>query len=137
MFGCRTEGTDEAALFLSSSSAIFPGYYTGRATHVHVRLHTEWETLKNGTFRSNRMIHTGQIFVPDNINAQIDKVRYPLSLSHSTISDTDPSLSVTDRSILTTSIRSQTNGVALATGLIRFKSIKILTPMGTIPSLKS
>lgn len=56
-------------------TAIFPGYYTGRATHVHVRLHTEWETLKNGTFRSNRMIHTGQIFVPDNVNAQIDKVR--------------------------------------------------------------
>ncbi|GAA5923558.1 intradiol ring-cleavage dioxygenase [Sporobolomyces koalae] len=59
---------------LSQFTSIFPGYYTGRATHVHVRLHTEWETLKNGTFRSNRLIHTGQIFVPDNVNAQVDKL---------------------------------------------------------------
>ncbi|GAA5899267.1 intradiol ring-cleavage dioxygenase [Sporobolomyces salmoneus] len=59
---------------LSQFTSIFPGYYTGRATHVHIRLHTEWGTLKNGTFRSNRMIHTGQIFVPDTVNAQIDKL---------------------------------------------------------------
>ncbi|GAA5907215.1 hypothetical protein JCM5296_004987 [Sporobolomyces johnsonii] len=59
---------------LSQFTSIFPGYYTGRATHVHVRLHTEWETLPNGTFTSSRMIHTGQIFVPDSINMQIDKI---------------------------------------------------------------
>ncbi|BGP12245.1 hypothetical protein JCM10213_000062 [Rhodosporidiobolus nylandii] len=59
---------------LSQFTSIFPGYYTGRATHVHIRVHTEWETLPNGTFTSGNMIHTGQIFVPDHINMQIDKI---------------------------------------------------------------
>jgi hypothetical protein len=64
-------------IFLTFITAIFPGYYTGRATHVHLRVHTEWEPLKNGTFRSHRMLHTGQLFVPDSINMQVDKVSPP------------------------------------------------------------
>uniref|UniRef100_A0A0K3C7C1 BY PROTMAP: gi/342321440/gb/EGU13374.1/ ADP-ribose pyrophosphatase [Rhodotorula glutinis ATCC 204091] n=1 Tax=Rhodotorula toruloides TaxID=5286 RepID=A0A0K3C7C1_RHOTO len=59
---------------LAQFSSIFPGYYTGRATHVHVRIHTAWEPLANGTFTSSRMIHTGQFFVPDSLNMQIDKI---------------------------------------------------------------
>ncbi|GAA5981534.1 hypothetical protein JCM10908_004145 [Rhodotorula pacifica] len=59
---------------LAQFSSIFPGYYTGRATHVHLRVHTEWEPLKNGTFKSHRMLHTGQLFVPDSINMQVDKM---------------------------------------------------------------
>ncbi|GAA6040990.1 hypothetical protein JCM8097_000527 [Rhodosporidiobolus ruineniae] len=59
---------------LAQFTSIFPGYYTGRATHVHIRVHTEWETLPNGTFTSSHMIHTGQIFVPDSINMVIDKI---------------------------------------------------------------
>ncbi len=62
------------ALTKIPTTAIFPGYYTGRATHVHLRVHTEWEPLKNGTFRSHRMLHTGQLFVPDSINMQVVKV---------------------------------------------------------------
>mgnify|MGYP001577348290 FL=1 len=73
-------------------TSIFPGYYTGRATRtcyivalesleltgfadVHVKVHTEWEPLANGTFTSGRLIHTGQLFVEDSINEVIDKVR--------------------------------------------------------------
>ncbi|GAA5858366.1 hypothetical protein JCM8547_004666 [Rhodosporidiobolus lusitaniae] len=59
---------------VSSFTSIFPGYYTGRATHVHIRVHTEWETLPNNTFTSGNMIHTGQIFVPDSINMVVDKI---------------------------------------------------------------
>ncbi|GAA6018653.1 hypothetical protein JCM10207_008996 [Rhodosporidiobolus poonsookiae] len=59
---------------LSQFTSIFPGYYTGRATHVHIRVHTQWETLPNGTFTSSELIHTGQIFVPDSLNEQIDKI---------------------------------------------------------------
>ncbi|KAL7341107.1 ADP-ribose pyrophosphatase [Rhodotorula toruloides] len=59
---------------LAQFSSIFPGYYTGRATHIHVRIHTAWEPLPNGTFTSSRMIHTGQFFVPDSLNMQIDKI---------------------------------------------------------------
>lgn len=39
-------------------TSVFPGYYTGRATHVHVKVHPEWTTLPNGTFTSGRLVHT-------------------------------------------------------------------------------
>lgn len=55
-------------------TSIFPGYYTGRATHVHVKVHPEWTMLPNGTFQSGRLIHTGQFFVDDELNEQIDKL---------------------------------------------------------------
>lgn len=56
-------------------TSIFPGYYTGRATHVHVKVHPEWSMLENGTFTSGRTVHTGQFFVDDKLNEEIDKVR--------------------------------------------------------------
>ncbi|CAO1625181.1 unnamed protein product [Parajaminaea phylloscopi] len=55
-------------------TSVFPGYYTGRATHVHVKVHPEWEQLPNGTFTSGRLIHTGQFFFEDDINMQVDKL---------------------------------------------------------------
>lgn len=56
-------------------TSIFPGYYSGRSTHVHVKVHPEWETLPNGTFKSGRLIHTGQFFFDDALNVQIDKLQ--------------------------------------------------------------
>lgn len=56
-------------------TSVFPGYYTGRATHVHVKVHPDYEVLPNGTFTSGRLIHTGQFFVDDHINEQIDKIQ--------------------------------------------------------------
>ncbi|KIL64955.1 hypothetical protein M378DRAFT_77466 [Amanita muscaria Koide BX008] len=58
--------------------SIFPGYYSGRATHVHTKVFTHWETLSNGTFRSDELVHVGQFFFDDDINAVIDKM-YPYS----------------------------------------------------------
>ena len=47
---------------LSQFTSIFPGYYTGRATHVHVRVHSKWAMQENGTFISQNLIYTGQLF---------------------------------------------------------------------------
>ncbi|POY71243.1 hypothetical protein BMF94_5555 [Rhodotorula taiwanensis] len=82
IFLWRRRTTDTPADFMPRPPivAIFPGYYTGRATHVHIRVHTEWEPLQNGTFLSNRMLHTGQLFVPDSINMQVDKM-FPYNLN--------------------------------------------------------
>jgi len=55
-------------------TSVFPGYYTGRATHVHVKIHHDWDMLPNGTFRSGRLIHTGQFFFDDELNMMMDKV---------------------------------------------------------------
>ncbi|CEH15402.1 gpi anchored dioxygenase [Ceraceosorus bombacis] len=56
-------------------TSVFPGYYTGRATHVHLKVHPEWRTLPNGTFESRRLVHTGQFFVDDLLNEEIDKLQ--------------------------------------------------------------
>lgn len=62
------------SLTASRSTAIFPGYYTGRATHVHIKVHTKWEPNANGTFTTGGIVHTGQFFVEDSINEVIDKI---------------------------------------------------------------
>src|SRR6266550_5647636 len=54
--------------------AIFPGYYTGRTTHIHTKVFTEWETLPEGTFRSGKLAHVGQFFFEDDITEEISKV---------------------------------------------------------------
>ncbi|KAN0060688.1 hypothetical protein ACQY0O_007346 [Thecaphora frezii] len=55
-------------------TSIFPGYYTGRATHVHIKVHNSWSVLPNGTFISNNLVHTGQFFFDDDLNESIDKL---------------------------------------------------------------
>jgi hypothetical protein len=56
-------------------TSIFPGYYTGRATHVHVKVHTEWTPLPhNNSFEVGTTAYTGQLFVEDELNLQVDKV---------------------------------------------------------------
>ena len=54
--------------------AIFPGYYTGRALHVHTKVFPEWEVLPNGTFKAGRLAHVGQWFFDDQLEDAIDKV---------------------------------------------------------------
>lgn len=60
------------------SLAIFPGYYTGRATHIHTKVFPEWTPLPNGTFKAGRLSHVGQFFFDDEVNLVIDKVRESL-----------------------------------------------------------
>jgi hypothetical protein len=47
----------------------------GRATHVHVKVHTEWTPLPhNNSFSIGTTAYTGQLFVDDDINLQVDKI---------------------------------------------------------------
>ena len=56
--------------------AIYPGYYTGRATHVHAKVFPEWTVIKeNNTYKSGRLSHVGQFFFDEELNMVIDKVR--------------------------------------------------------------
>lgn len=59
---------------VSVLTSVFPGYYSYRATHIHVRVHPEWKQLDNSTFTSGRLVHTGQFFIDDKLNQEIDKV---------------------------------------------------------------
>ncbi|KZP23417.1 hypothetical protein FIBSPDRAFT_951956 [Athelia psychrophila] len=55
-------------------SSIFPGYYTGRALHIHTKVFTDWAPLANGTFKAGRLAHTGQFFFDDDVSETINKV---------------------------------------------------------------
>ncbi|KAK1229454.1 hypothetical protein PQX77_007503 [Marasmius sp. AFHP31] len=55
-------------------TTIFPGYYTGRATHVHTKVFTSWTPLPNGTFEAGNLAHVGQFFFEDELNLQVDKM---------------------------------------------------------------
>ncbi|KZP23405.1 hypothetical protein FIBSPDRAFT_951938 [Athelia psychrophila] len=47
---------------------IFPGYYTGRALHIHTKVFTDWAPLANGTFKA------GQFFFGDDVSETINKM---------------------------------------------------------------
>ncbi|KAF7303820.1 hypothetical protein MIND_00611800 [Mycena indigotica] len=54
-------------------TSIFPGYYTGRATHIHTKVFPEWTPIpENNTFSGGRLAHVGQFFFDDDINVVID-----------------------------------------------------------------
>ncbi len=50
------------------------GWFRAGFPDVHARIHPKWDTLPNGTFISGQMAHTGQFFVPDDLNVRVDKV---------------------------------------------------------------
>lgn len=65
-------------------TTIYPGYYTGRATHVHAKVFTEWSLLPNSPaspsqhtfFRTSRLAHVGQFLFSEDLNTVVDEM-YP------------------------------------------------------------
>lgn len=79
--GIQATDTDGVAQFQS----IFPGHYTGRATHIHVMVHTNAtlyanETLGNDVYAS----HVGQAFFDQDLIAAADEVA-PYSTNEQTL----------------------------------------------------
>lgn len=40
----------------------FPGFYAGRAQHIHVKAHVNGTVASNNTFLGGSVVHTGQLF---------------------------------------------------------------------------
>ncbi|WP_327137201.1 intradiol ring-cleavage dioxygenase [Streptomyces sp. NBC_01340] len=49
---------------------IFPGWYTPRTTHIHVRVHTGGEKA-DGTYEGGKVNFTGQLFFDDDFAAEV------------------------------------------------------------------
>ncbi|EUC54366.1 protocatechuate 3,4-dioxygenase beta subunit, putative [Rhizoctonia solani AG-3 Rhs1AP] len=51
----------------------YPGYYTGRAIHIHTIITTNWTYLTNGTIesKSGNTRHVGQVFFDEELNDQV------------------------------------------------------------------
>ncbi|PYH90902.1 aromatic compound dioxygenase [Aspergillus ellipticus CBS 707.79] len=55
-------------------NTVFPGFYTDRAIHVHMQVHTDWTLASNDTIAASRTVNTAQVFFPEQISAQIMSV---------------------------------------------------------------
>ena len=49
---------------------IYPGHYTGRATHIHMKVHIGGKA-RGGTLRAGHVSHTGQLFFADSDNSSV------------------------------------------------------------------
>ncbi|MFI5818756.1 intradiol ring-cleavage dioxygenase [Streptomyces rishiriensis] len=49
---------------------IFPGWYTPRTCHIHLKVHTGGQK-EDGTYEGGKVNHTGQLFFPDDIAEEI------------------------------------------------------------------
>ena len=69
--GIQLTNTDGIAQFES----IFPGHYTGRATHIHVLVHTNATLQANNTLgRDNYASHVGQAFFDQSLISAVSAV---------------------------------------------------------------
>ncbi|CAH7689368.1 Intradiol ring-cleavage dioxygenase [Phakopsora pachyrhizi] len=55
-------------------TSIFPGFYTGRATHVHAKVHLNFKINNDSTFDSAYVQYVGQFFFDEEINFSVDQM---------------------------------------------------------------
>ncbi|MER6418474.1 intradiol ring-cleavage dioxygenase [Streptomyces sp. NPDC001137] len=51
-------------------TTIYPGWYVGRALHIHVKTHVGG-TVANGKYRGGHVSHTGQLYFPETYNSRV------------------------------------------------------------------
>ncbi|KAG8743730.1 hypothetical protein FRC10_011512 [Ceratobasidium sp. 414] len=54
--------------------SIFPGWYSGRSIHFHVKVYENGTVAENGTFIAGRAMHTGQFFFNESIVQEVAAV---------------------------------------------------------------
>lgn len=68
----RTDG-----LGIVSFKTIFPGFYPGRTTHIHMVTHTDATQLSNGTVVGGSIAHIGQLMFDQDLTNEINDNVYP------------------------------------------------------------
>ncbi|KAG8773901.1 hypothetical protein FRC12_002255 [Ceratobasidium sp. 428] len=51
--------------------SIFPGWYSGRSIHFHVKVYENGSMAENGTFIAGRAMHTGQFFFNESVVQEV------------------------------------------------------------------
>ncbi|GFN11423.1 hypothetical protein AtubIFM55763_009995 [Aspergillus tubingensis] len=59
---------------------VFPGHYSGRATHIHVIAHVGAQVLANNTLSGGHIPHIGQLFFDQDLISQVEAT-YPYNTS--------------------------------------------------------
>ena len=70
------QATDDSGV--ARFNTVWPGWYRGRATHIHLRIHSGNVTLSHGVFLGGgKVAHTGQLFFADELVTEVSKTREP------------------------------------------------------------
>jgi hypothetical protein len=64
------QSTDSSGV--AQFTTLFPGHYTGRATHIHVLAHFNGTTYPNGTYGGGYVSHVGQLFFDQDLITQVE-----------------------------------------------------------------
>ncbi|KAI1497538.1 protocatechuate 3,4-dioxygenase beta subunit [Biscogniauxia marginata] len=56
---------------ITEFTGIVPGFYVERTLHIHVQVHENYVIRGNGTIASSNTISTGQIFLAEDVSAQL------------------------------------------------------------------
>jgi protocatechuate 3,4-dioxygenase beta subunit len=64
--GVQLTGDDGVASFRT----VYPGWYEGRAIHIHMKAHTGGRAAGR-TYRGGRTVHTGQLFFRESLNDRV------------------------------------------------------------------
>ena len=68
---------------------VYPGHYTGRATHIHIKVHIGGKA-RNGTLRGGHVSHTGQLFFAESANSNVYALApYSSDTAHRTLNASD------------------------------------------------
>eukprot|EP00891_Asterochloris_glomerata_P004892 jgi/Astpho2/4892/Aster-x1264 len=59
---------------LAVFQTIVPGWYPGRAVHIHVKIHVPYNTSTNTTeeYQDSHVVHTGQFFMPEPVLSAVE-----------------------------------------------------------------
>ena len=66
--GLQPTDNDGVAQF----QTLFPGHYSGRATHIHVIAHLNSTILPNNTLTGGTVTHVGQVFFDQDLISQVE-----------------------------------------------------------------
>ncbi|MFD7706613.1 intradiol ring-cleavage dioxygenase [Streptomyces sp. NPDC059786] len=55
-------------------TTIYPGWYQGRAIHIHIKVHTDVTLTSDGSFTGGQTLHTGQLFINETITTAVAAV---------------------------------------------------------------
>ncbi|EKG20924.1 Intradiol ring-cleavage dioxygenase core [Macrophomina phaseolina MS6] len=61
--------TDEHGVM--EMKTVFPGFYVKRAIHIHTQVFTDYTLHANGTVKTGNRVSTGQLYFPEELEAQI------------------------------------------------------------------
>jgi len=71
-------------------TTIYPGWYVGRALHIHVKTHAGG-TVSNGKYQGGHVSHTGQLYFPETYNSKVAALTpYRTNTTYRTLNAQDP-----------------------------------------------